>query len=175
MRHSRHRFNLPAMQASASTARSSRVISSLHTIMRPFLLRRLKVDVETNLPPKKEYVLYAPLSERQREVYDAIVQGGLRALLLQKQGVKAPEKLQVDDNEKDVGGRKITESTRSKKRGRPSKKPKSYDVDGDDDEYFKKLESGELEAEQEQERLAKSQQLGREWQYKTQRKSIPTI
>jgi ATP-dependent DNA helicase len=33
------------------------------------------------LPPKKEYVLYAPLSERQREVYDAVVKGSIRGLL----------------------------------------------------------------------------------------------
>jgi ATP-dependent DNA helicase len=53
----------------------------LHEILRPFLLRRLKVDVERTLPPKKEYVLYAPLSTRQREVYDAVVKGSLRGLL----------------------------------------------------------------------------------------------
>jgi ATP-dependent DNA helicase len=53
----------------------------LHEILRPFLLRRLKVDVERTLPPKKEYVLYAPLSERQCEVYDAVVKGSIRGLL----------------------------------------------------------------------------------------------
>jgi ATP-dependent DNA helicase len=53
----------------------------LHDILRPFLLRRLKADVERSLPPKKEYVLYAPLSRRQHEVYDAIVKGSLRGLL----------------------------------------------------------------------------------------------
>jgi ATP-dependent DNA helicase len=53
----------------------------LHDILRPFLLRRLKADVERSLPPKKEYVLYAPLSRRQREVYDAVVKGSLRRLL----------------------------------------------------------------------------------------------
>ena len=57
------------------------LIHKLHEILRPFLLRRLKVDVERSLPPKKEYVLYAPLSQRQREVYDAIVKGSLRGLL----------------------------------------------------------------------------------------------
>ena len=57
------------------------LIHKLHDILRPFLLRRLKVDVERTLPPKKEYVLYAPLSQRQREVYDAVVKGSLRGLL----------------------------------------------------------------------------------------------
>jgi ATP-dependent DNA helicase len=57
------------------------LIHKLHEILRPFLLRRLKVDVERSLPSKKEYVLYAPLSLRQREVYDAVVKGSLRGLL----------------------------------------------------------------------------------------------
>ena len=57
------------------------LIHKLHEILRPFLLRRLKVDVERSLPPKKEYVLYAPLSQRQHEVYDAVVKGSLRGLL----------------------------------------------------------------------------------------------
>ena len=35
----------------------------------------MKVDVEMQLPPKKEYVLYTPLSERQRELYEVAVQG----------------------------------------------------------------------------------------------------
>ncbi|KAH8105154.1 SNF2-family ATP dependent chromatin remodeling factor snf21 [Cristinia sonorae] len=165
-------FNLPAMQASASSARSSRVISSLHTILRPFLLRRLKVDVETNLPPKKEYVLYAPLSQRQREVYDAIVQGGLRALLLRERGVKPtveaePPEAKVDEDEE------LNRRTRSKKKnGRPAKKEKRYDVDGDDDEYFERLESGELEAREEKERLERTHQSGQEWQYRTQLKKV---
>ena len=57
------------------------LINKLHDILRPFLLRRLKADVERSLPPKKEYVLYALLTERQRGVYDAVVRGCLRGLL----------------------------------------------------------------------------------------------
>jgi ATP-dependent DNA helicase len=43
----------------------------------------MKVDVETSLPPKKEYVLYAPLSVRQREAYNHVLDGGLRKWLIQ--------------------------------------------------------------------------------------------
>jgi len=39
-------------------------IHKLHKFLRPFLLLRLKVDVERALPPKKEYVLYTLLSAR---------------------------------------------------------------------------------------------------------------
>jgi SWI/SNF-related matrix-associated actin-dependent regulator of chromatin subfamily A member 5 len=45
------------------------VIKKLHTILRPFLLRRLKSDVEHSLPPKIETKLYVGLSEMQREWY----------------------------------------------------------------------------------------------------------
>lgn len=45
------------------------VIKKLHTVLRPFLLRRLKADVEHSLPPKIETKLYVGLSEMQREWY----------------------------------------------------------------------------------------------------------
>lgn len=45
------------------------VIKKLHTILRPFLLRRLKKDVDVSLPPKIETKLYVGLSEMQREWY----------------------------------------------------------------------------------------------------------
>ena len=41
------------------------MIARLHGIIRPFLLRRLKKDVETQLPGKFEHVVKCPLSRRQ--------------------------------------------------------------------------------------------------------------
>ena len=75
------RFKIPTLSNGLEESRNSIIIHKLHDILRPFLLRRLKVDVERALPPKKEYVLYALLSARQREVYDAVVKGSLRGLL----------------------------------------------------------------------------------------------
>jgi ATP-dependent DNA helicase len=49
------------------------LVGSLHALLKPFLLRRVKTDVETNLPPKKEYVLYAPLSQAQKDLYGALL------------------------------------------------------------------------------------------------------
>ena len=46
----------------------SKVISKLHAILKPFLLRRIKSDVETSLPGKMEIILYANMSEKQREI-----------------------------------------------------------------------------------------------------------
>lgn len=167
------------MQATVSSSRSSRVIHSLHAILRPFLLRRLKVDVETDLPPKKEYVLYAPLSERQRELYDAIVRGGLRALLLKEKGAEKKKETPIeiiDDSEEESGKAKgktkdISSRTRSKKDGTAKKGKRSY-ADMSDREYFKKLDSGELEAQRQKEKERDAEELGKEWFNKSQRKNI---
>lgn len=44
------------------------VVTKLHQILRPFLLRRLKVDVELDLPKKYEYILFAWMSDWQSEM-----------------------------------------------------------------------------------------------------------
>ena len=43
------------------------VVSKLHALLKPFLLRRVKADVETSLPAKSEIILYADMSETQRK------------------------------------------------------------------------------------------------------------
>lgn len=45
------------------------LIKNLHTILRPFILRRLKKDVIKNLPPKKEYLIHIELSDYQKKLY----------------------------------------------------------------------------------------------------------
>ena len=45
------------------------LISKLHQVLKPFLLRRLKSDVEKRLPPKIETKLYVGLSAIQRQLY----------------------------------------------------------------------------------------------------------
>jgi ATP-dependent helicase STH1/SNF2 len=48
------------------------IIQRLHQILRPFLLRREKKDVESQLPEKVEKVIRVPLSGMQRKLYDQI-------------------------------------------------------------------------------------------------------
>ncbi len=43
-------------------------------VLRPFLLRRLKSDVEKGLPPKKETILKIGMSEMQKKYYAALLQ-----------------------------------------------------------------------------------------------------
>ncbi|OAX42813.1 hypothetical protein K503DRAFT_732939 [Rhizopogon vinicolor AM-OR11-026] len=45
-------------------------VNKLHTVLRPYLLRRLKRDVEKELPSKFEHLILCPLSKRQRFLYD---------------------------------------------------------------------------------------------------------
>ncbi|KAK4337108.1 hypothetical protein RND71_043426 [Anisodus tanguticus] len=45
------------------------IIRRLHKVLRPFLLRRLKKEVETQLPEKTEYVIKCDMSALQRVVY----------------------------------------------------------------------------------------------------------
>ena len=47
-----------------------RLINRLHSLIRPFLLRRLKKDVETQMPSKYEHVIPVALSRRQQVLYD---------------------------------------------------------------------------------------------------------
>ena len=46
-------------------------------VVRPFLLRRLKSDVEKGLPPKKETILKIGMSEMQKKYYAALLQKAL--------------------------------------------------------------------------------------------------
>ncbi|KAL0043449.1 hypothetical protein WJX79_004963 [Trebouxia sp. C0005] len=46
------------------------IVERLHSVLRPFLLRRLKCDVEKQLPQKKEHVIRCRLSKRQRTLYE---------------------------------------------------------------------------------------------------------
>ena len=45
-------------------------VRKLHTVLRPYLLRRLKADVEKELPSKFEHLVVCRLSKRQRFLYD---------------------------------------------------------------------------------------------------------
>ena len=46
------------------------LVKRLHKVLRPFLLRRLKSEVEKQLPKKYEHIVYCNLSKRQRFLYD---------------------------------------------------------------------------------------------------------
>ena len=47
-----------------------RLTARLHAVLRPFILRRLKADVERSLPSKVEHIVKCRLSRRQKRLYD---------------------------------------------------------------------------------------------------------
>ncbi|KAI9829327.1 MAG: hypothetical protein M1819_006390 [Sarea resinae] len=59
----------------------TKLVQKIHAILKPFLLRRVKTDVEASLPKKREYILYAPLTNAQKELYGEILSGNSRSYL----------------------------------------------------------------------------------------------
>ena len=49
---------------------SQGLVDRLHSVLRPFLLRRLKSEVEKQMPGKHEHVIKCRLSKRQRTLYE---------------------------------------------------------------------------------------------------------
>ncbi|KAL6595299.1 hypothetical protein LY90DRAFT_523749 [Neocallimastix californiae] len=57
-----------------------KVVQQLHKILNPFLLRRIKVDVEKSLLPKKKINLYVGMSSMQRMWYRKILEKDIDAV-----------------------------------------------------------------------------------------------
>jgi len=53
------------------------IIRRLHKVLRPFLLRRLKKDVESQLPDKVEYIIKCEMSGLQRRLYSHMQERGV--------------------------------------------------------------------------------------------------
>lgn len=62
------------------------LVKKIHTVLQPLLLRRVKADVANYLPKKREYVLYAPMTKEQTDLYNVITnkKEDTRAYLEQK-------------------------------------------------------------------------------------------
>jgi ATP-dependent DNA helicase len=165
--------------------RKAKTVSALHAILKPFLLRRVKADVETLLPKKREYILYAPLTSEQKELYRKIKDNDIRAYLEEKamerlDGLKADHgalrpvnglkrraesgHLPPNKSAKSSGASTPASGRRA---GRKGRKAQTY-AEISDREYFQNLDrsysSEEVDEEelQEQERI-KNLSLAREF------------
>ena len=153
-----------------SQEHQQRTIASLHAILKPFLLRRVKNDVETNLPKKREYILYAPLTPIQKDLYRKIKDNDVREYLEEKAIERIGAKLQdsrvgeVKGTKRKAGSGKSTPNKSAKSsRGstpasstRAGRSKKQNYAEVSDREYFKQLEqsseSEELDEEEQEER-----------------------
>lgn len=61
-------------QEESEEKRKVDVVSKLHAILRPFLLRRMKEDVEHMLPRKKEIIIYANMTDHQKQIQNHLVE-----------------------------------------------------------------------------------------------------
>ncbi|KAL8291369.1 hypothetical protein RQP46_002347 [Phenoliferia psychrophenolica] len=59
---------------------SNSVVKQLHAVLRPFLLRRVKADVEKSLLPKKEVNMYVGMTAMQRKWYKSILEKDIDAV-----------------------------------------------------------------------------------------------
>ena len=159
-----------------SKERQQRTVASLHAILKPFLLRRVKNDVETNLPKKREYILYAPLTPAQKEIYRKIKEDDIRGYLEEKAIARIGEKME-DSRLSEVRGTKRksgsgtstpNKSAKSSRGSTPAssimsgktgrgRKRKNYE-EVSDSQYFKQLEEGTESESVDSEEEAEKQQ-----------------
>ena len=66
--------------AEAKEEASNSVVKQLHAVLRPFLLRRVKADVEKSLLPKKEINVYVGMTTLQRKWYKMILEKDIDAV-----------------------------------------------------------------------------------------------
>jgi SNF2 family DNA or RNA helicase len=69
-----------------TASRNDDVIKRLHGIIRPFVLRRLKKDVETQMPGKYEHIVKCQLSRRQMTLYEEFLSRSSTRQALRKGG-----------------------------------------------------------------------------------------
>lgn len=55
----------------------------MHNLLKPFMLRRLKADVEICLPRKQEILLYAPMTKEQHRINEQLLDKSLMVSRLQ--------------------------------------------------------------------------------------------
>ena len=68
-------------ESDSESDRGATLLQSLQRLLRPFMLRRLKTQVETDLPPKKTSLIYTGLSDIQRKLYKQILEKDVEALM----------------------------------------------------------------------------------------------
>jgi len=74
-------------QALVRAQKRNDVLTKLHSVLRPYVLRRLKGDVDIGIPPKREAVIYCPMTVMQRELYQFAIDGTLAKTVKERQGV----------------------------------------------------------------------------------------
>ena len=142
--------------------RKNNLVSTMHAILKPFLLRRMKTDVESSLPKKREYILYAPLTAEQKDLYREILSGTSRSYLegkaverIEARSRTASLKRKANDSGRSTPAKSIKPSrdstpasaisaTGSARRGRKAARATYKDItDREFNSKLRRLENGE--------------------------------
>lgn len=148
----------------------AQTIASLHAILKPFLLRRVKTDVELTLPKKREYLLYAPLTDMQKELYLKIQSKEIRQYLedkvIERLGGGHLQNLTVRSLKRkaDSGASTPNKSVKSSRSSTPASAASIRNLRGrrknyeevDDDQYFSDLEKESTPESSDNEELSPS-------------------
>ncbi len=70
-------------------------VSDLHNVLKPYLLRRVKEDVEKSLPPKEETVIEVTLTPIQKRYYKAIYERNTSFLFKGSKPSNAPSLMNI--------------------------------------------------------------------------------
>ena len=144
---------------SKTAKRKNNLVSTMHAILKPFLLRRVKTDVEASLPKKREYILYAPLTAEQKDLYREILAGTSRSYLEDKAVERINSRASSLKRKANSSGRSTpakslkpmrestpasVASTGSTRRGRKAARTNYADVtDGEFNKKLRRIEAGE--------------------------------
>ncbi|XP_030757465.1 lymphoid-specific helicase-like, partial [Sitophilus oryzae] len=64
---------------------SNNLVSKIHKVLTPFMLRRLKKDVLIDMVPKKELLVYCPMSDLQLKLYQSVIDNNFAILTDKKE------------------------------------------------------------------------------------------
>jgi SNF2 family DNA or RNA helicase len=70
-------------------------VAQLHTLLKPYLLRRVKEDVEKSLPPKEETIIEVALTTVQKQFYRAIYERNTAFLFRGAKGRNTPSLMNI--------------------------------------------------------------------------------
>ncbi|KAK9453161.1 SNF2 family N-terminal domain-containing protein [Dipodascopsis uninucleata] len=121
------------------------IVSNLHAILKPFLLRRLKSDVELDLPPKREYILYAPMTTSQEELYRSLLSHNAKEYLIERilSSMKSKRKSSdTPDTSRRSKRARVDDSSKRSKRRTVRRAARQFDgkyAELTDAVYFKRL------------------------------------
>ena len=68
-----HKMGKDGASAIVHQEQKNSILSQIHRIVGPFILRRKKADVDNSILPKKEVMVYCPMTQLQRQQYQTFI------------------------------------------------------------------------------------------------------